>query len=84
MILKWINGQKWATNILKNDTKDAPNAPPRYASDHAVICLIQMAKVQVKNITSGQFFPARILFDSCSQLSYVTTHMKKENQILGQ
>ena len=33
------------------------------------IVLLQTAKVQVKNKTWSQPFPARVSFDSCSQLS---------------
>ena len=34
--------------------------------------LLQTAKVQVKNQLTGQMLHARVLFDSCSQLSYAT------------
>ena len=33
---------------------------------------------KVENKTSSQLSPARILFDSCSQLSYVAHHLKRK------
>ena len=40
--------------------------------------LLQTAKVQVKNKTTGQIIQARVLFDSCSQLSYATPSLKRK------
>ena len=38
--------------------------------------LLQTAKVQVKSQLTGQMLHARVLFDSCSQLSYATPSLQ--------
>ena len=45
--------------------------------------LLQAAKVQVKNQLKGQMLHARVLFDSCSQLSYATPSLQRKLNLVS-
>ena len=45
--------------------------------------LLQTAKVQVKNQLTGQMLHARVLFDSCSQLSYATPSLQRKLNLVS-
>ena len=45
--------------------------------------LLQTAKVQVKNQLTEQMLHARVLFDSCSQLSYATPSLQRKSNLVS-
>ena len=45
--------------------------------------LLQTAKVQVKNQLTGQMLHARVLFYSCSQLSYATPSLQRKLNLVS-